>query len=52
MPDSLVLLALAAISVTIFVLIRKESYWRGYEEGWNQGNQAKQQRELERKVRS
>ena len=37
MPDSLILLALAGLAITIFVLWQKDSYERGHEDGYNKG---------------
>lgn len=40
MPDSLILLALAGLAITIFVLWQRDAYDRGHEEGWNEGYRA------------
>lgn len=37
MPDSLILLAIAILSITVFVLWQKDSYERGHEDGYNKG---------------
>ena len=40
MPDSLILLVLAGLAITIFVLWTKDAHDRGHEEGWNEGYRA------------
>ena len=37
MPDSLILILLAILSIVIFVLWQKDSYDRGHEDGYNKG---------------
>jgi len=37
MPDSLILLVLALLAITIVVFVHKDAYERGREEGYNSG---------------